>query len=229
MKLPVCLSRLAFVMAVPVITTACGRPEIETYETPKETVAVQEPAPALPPGHPPVPEGVTRAAPLTAGQGTGNLQTQGNSVGNTMGSLPGPAPTHALPAMDIPAHWEILPAGGFRRAAWRVTDEEGEAEITLTNFPGDVGGRLANVNRWRQQLGLGPINEEALAEIVVESTIQGDPAWSVQIESDTMGTMATAIFHHGQTWFLKMTGERATVGAQAETYAALIQSINFHP
>jgi hypothetical protein len=38
-----------------------------------------------------------------------------------------------------------------------VSDPDGKAEVTVSAFPGDTGGLLANLNRWRGQIGLEPV------------------------------------------------------------------------
>ncbi len=40
----------------------------------------------------------------------------------------------------------------------------GGAEVAITAFPGDVGGVLANVNRWRGQAGLAPVDDAGLGQ-----------------------------------------------------------------
>ena len=37
-------------------------------------------------------------------------------------------------------------------SAYNVEDTAGQAEVTISKFPGDVGGMIANVQRWRGQL-----------------------------------------------------------------------------
>ena len=38
-------------------------------------------------------------------------------------------------------------------ASYNISAKEGSPTVTVSMFPGDVGGVLANVNRWRGQLG----------------------------------------------------------------------------
>ena len=83
----------------------------------------------------------------------------------------GPDPMRPLPGMaeqaaaagelqyTVPAGWRQLPASGIRKATLQVDD----AELSVLVFPGDVGGELANINRWREQIGLAAIEESALA------------------------------------------------------------------
>ena len=61
----------------------------------------------------------------------------------------------------LPEGWERLPGSQFRQINTRIADSP-EAQCYLTWLPMDGGGDVANVNRWRQQLGLGPI---AAAEV----------------------------------------------------------------
>ena len=37
-------------------------------------------------------------------------------------------------------------------------DEGKTASVNISFFPGDVGGTFANVNRWRAQMGLPPVD-----------------------------------------------------------------------
>ncbi len=71
-----------------------------------------------------------------------------------------PAPEAPI-AWWVPQNWERVPGEKPMRVA---TFRRGVAneEIVVSQFPGDVGGVLANVNRWRQQVGLPPITEAEL-------------------------------------------------------------------
>jgi len=56
---------------------------------------------------------------------------------------------------DLPRGWSEQPKTNLRLANFRVAGNEA-AECYLTMLPGAAGGVLANVNRWRRQMGLGP-------------------------------------------------------------------------
>jgi hypothetical protein len=72
--------------------------------------------------------------------------------------------TDGPPAWNLPAAWEQVPGEKpMRVATFRRANVENE-EIVVSHFPGDVGGLLANVNRWRAQVGLGPVAEGDLAK-----------------------------------------------------------------
>ncbi len=61
-----------------------------------------------------------------------------------------------------PAGWKELAGSGMRVASFELPKTAGKAEVTVVALPGDVGGELANVNRWRGQLALPPIEQEDL-------------------------------------------------------------------
>ena len=46
-------------------------------------------------------------------------------------------------------------------------------KITILTFPGDVGGRLANINRWRGQVGLEAATAEDLRDYTTDYDISG--------------------------------------------------------
>src|SRR5581483_710828 len=63
-------------------------------------------------------------------------------------------------AWTAPANWQAKPAGGMRKATFTIPGEGGaSAELAVTSFGGDVGGEVANVNRWRGQLQLPPLSD----------------------------------------------------------------------
>ena len=69
-----------------------------------------------------------------------------------------------VPAWSVPAGWTKLDQQKPMRYATFVAGEgAGKIEVVLSTFPGDVGGLIPNINRWRGQVGLGPITQDQLA------------------------------------------------------------------
>src|SRR5829696_2512725 len=56
---------------------------------------------------------------------------------------------------ELPEGWKLdeKPVA-MRFATINIAAEPKPLQLTVTRFPGDVGGTLANVNRWRMQIGL---------------------------------------------------------------------------
>src|SRR3954471_14517480 len=66
---------------------------------------------------------------------------------------------------DAPAGWQAQPPSAMRKGSFLINDNDGrKADMSITVFPGTVGGDLANVNRWRNQIQLPPVSEAELAK-----------------------------------------------------------------
>ena len=128
---------------------------------------------------------------------------------------------------DVPAGWTSADAPPPLLAAWTVDASEG-VRITASRLAGEGGGTLPNINRWRGQLGLEPVNRlEDQAMIPID--INGNPAAVVDLVGETSRTAAVLYPRIDQdaTWFFKMTGPPAAVGDQIETFTSFAQSIRF--
>lgn len=148
------------------------------------------------------------------------------------------APAAGLPRLQwkTPAGWEEQPAGSVRIASFGITADGGrKADVSVTQFPGDVGGDLANVNRWRNQLQLGPINESELAkyvttldlplgqflltEMVSESAVLG--------EGRHAGMVGAWLKQPDRTWFFKLAGDSELVAKNRDAFIAFLRSLEF--
>jgi hypothetical protein len=109
-------------------------------------------------------------------------------------------------AVELPEGWTLDPTPRpMRVATYIITDPGGPVEVALTRFPGDTGGVLGNINRWRQQVGLGPVTEAELPA-TVRSFAEGR-GYGVEIENGDRTLLGAGVFDaaSGQTWFLKTT------------------------
>jgi hypothetical protein len=68
---------------------------------------------------------------------------------------------------ESPAGWDARAPTSVRIGNYAIPNPAGEpADFAITSFPGDVGGDLANVNRWRNQIGMPPIGAEELPGVL---------------------------------------------------------------
>ncbi|MEX2672594.1 MAG: hypothetical protein WD294_10835 [Phycisphaeraceae bacterium] len=121
-------------------------------------------------------------------------------------------------AWSTPEPWTTEDGSGMRFATIVDGSETSDAtEIAVTRFPGDVGGVLANVNRWCQQVGAPPVqSEEALGELLTEMEIDGHNALLAEIEgSDNRKIVAIVLpdTAEDQTWFFRISGQTEAVDA----------------
>lgn len=184
---------------------ACDRPEPVTYTIPKEERSANV---NMPSATPPDPAAASNGAPMQV--------------------LPGMAEAAAAApelSYQVPEGWEEFPAQSIRKANFRVSDSSGSAEIAVTTFPGDVGGLLANVNRWRGQIGLDPIQESGLASITRPFPISNHNGTFVSLQGPSESILGGILGFHGNTWFFKMQGTKGTVAAQADALEAFLSSV----
>ncbi len=121
----------------------------------------------------------------------------------------------------VPDSWEMLDKKVSMRYATFMTQPG--IEVTLAVFPGDVGGLLANVNRWRGQVGLGPIQENELSDVA--KPIEGTNSFVVDSLGPGVRLLGTVInIGDGNTWFVKVVGDSETVGKVKEDVIAFSAS-----
>jgi hypothetical protein len=142
--------------------------------------------------------------------------------------------TQGRPAWEIPSGWQETNATQMLLAKFAVTNQDGEAEVTISSFPGEVGGLLANVNRWRGQLGLPPFAQDDLDKSISRLDVLGGTATLVDLNgrAATRGGKETRLVgvvwpRGGQTWFYKLMGDPAAAGREKDTFVKFVQSVRF--
>ncbi len=109
----------------------------------------------------------------------------------------------------IPDGWEKIDKQVPMRYATFLTPQN--LEVTVAVFPGDVGGLLANVNRWRGQVGLDSIEEHELERNAVP--ILGTNSYVIDIEGLENRLICTSVsLGDGSTWFVKTIGNSSAAG-----------------
>lgn len=145
---------------------------------------------------------------------------------------PEPAPAEAAPtsanaptADAAPAGWTAVAPGAMQIAKYNVPEKDGaKAEVTVSVFPNDTGGNLANINRWRGQVGLPDTDEAGLKEF----TTALDPAIPGSVLADLKGEqkhmLGAIVPRDGQYFFYKLTGDPAAVSAARESFVSFIRT-----
>jgi len=142
-----------------------------------------------------------------------------------------PAPLAAAKPLtyDVPPGWTELPVqpGGFRVAAFRVTQGSHSADITVIPFPGPAGGLVLNVNRWRKELDLADATEEQIKKDA-KSLDAGDvPGTYVDLAGKGERTLGVILPKGDKTWFIKFRGPAQLVGQQQAAFEAFVRSVRF--
>ena len=137
--------------------------------------------------------------------------------------LPTRASDGARVVWDVPGDWKVVQSDQPMRLA---TYDASGAEVTVAAFPGAVGGMLANVNRWRGQIGLAAIEERELAPLLSSTSDHGtDVATLAMTASDGRVMLAAVVTPgDGQTWFVKSTTDATRAAALRPTFDAFARS-----
>src|SRR5205823_2996632 len=103
---------------------------------------------------------------------------------------------------------------GMRAATFTPPQDAGKSEVTVVALPGDVGGELANVNRWRGQIALPPLSEAQLAS--ARTTVRSRAGGAALYDFTGGGQVKTRIAAawikvSGTTWFFKLMGDEKAV------------------
>lgn len=132
------------------------------------------------------------------------------------------APAPGGPQWTVPEGWVRADTGEAMRYATFRSGDAG-AEMAVSHFPGDVGGDLGNVNRWLGQLGLPPVDDAGMANMVTSEGAMRFADISNNGKRMAVGWTMSA----GETWFFKLTGPDAAVGGELEHFKAFLSSVRF--
>lgn len=131
---------------------------------------------------------------------------------------------------SVPSGWTRAPEKPSRLVTFYAGEEALECYVTV--LPGDAGGALANVNRWRGQLELGPIDERELASAATLPML-GASATYVDFEApkDSGGSkagtrmLAAALNTPQRSVFVKLMGPSDRVAAQRGAFEVFAGSL----
>ena len=125
----------------------------------------------------------------------------------------------------VPPQWKELPAGQMQTAKFAVPERDGaKAEVSVSIFPSDTGGTLANVNRWRRQIGLGEVDEAGLAPIVSPLDPARPEAKLIDMTNNNKRLLGAIVPREGRYWFYKLLGDAAAVAPEKDAFVAFAKS-----
>jgi hypothetical protein len=180
--------------------------------------AAAEPGlPALPPSHPPI--GLSTAAPPV-------LPASHPPIGG-LASLPASAPVTNQSAWKIPAGWQEQAPGPMQMARFLTSGDVGaKADVSVAVIPGEGGGLLPNVNRWRGQIGLEPIEAGDLPKqtSTVEVGTAKGTVLDVTSKDSKKRLVVVSVPSGGNTSFYKLMGDETVVAREKESFLRFVQA-----
>lgn len=153
-------------------------------------------------------------------------------------SLPGAAATAPVssegkPQWTVPSGWKEIPGGQFLVAKFTIGEGPTPTAVNVSMSAGDGGGLLANVNRWRGQLGQAPWTDADLQKQVAEIPLTAGKATVVEMSGTDARTSKSAtvvgaiVPQGGQTWFYKLMGDAASVASQKEAFTQFVKGVKY--
>jgi hypothetical protein len=215
------LAGLALISA-PLAFVGCRDPKVTNYRVPKEAAA-ELPASA-PVRAPAAPVDATMPTDAThAGLAAGAAAPASGAMPNTPGLQT--ASGNEL-SWTAPAAWQPKPASMMRKATYTVPADGGATgELAISAFPGDVGGEPANVNRWRGQVGLEPLSDAAAVAAIARVEANGLKIGVVDLPGASGRLLGAMVPYAGATWFFKLTGPDAAVGAAKPAFLEFLRTL----
>lgn len=132
---------------------------------------------------------------------------------------------------ETPVGWQEQGASGMRVASFQVADTETGLEAadgSIVILDGDGGGEVANVNRWRGQIGLSPasVREIKAASRKERGALGPFSWWSLTHPATNRGILIAVIHNKNQTVFVKLSGSLKTLADNKEEFLQLCRSVN---
>lgn len=141
-----------------------------------------------------------------------------------------PSQTESAPTIKwtTPEGWTEVPPSSMRYASFSAPAEDGgKIDISIVTFPGDGGTDADNINRWRGQMGLAPVDTKAVPSQVAPLTT-GDTTFSTtDIAGNKTRTIAAWTRRDGRVWFFKATGTTAAIEKEKPNFVKFVESVRF--
>jgi hypothetical protein len=145
------------------------------------------------------------------------------------GEVPMPPAPVAPIHWTLPKGWTETPGSGMRFATINPPGP-GKIELSVVCLPGAAGGELANVNRWRGQIGLDPLDDKALAAARQTVKSKAGPVsvfdFTSSGQAPTRMISGTLTAKDGSSWFLKLVGDAAPVGKAKTDYLRFLETLH---
>ena len=207
---------LTIVAGVALLGTGCRKEEVTSYRVPKEVA----PTTAGAPGSSQAAGADSSGAPMAPGMPPG--------MAPGMANTPVATASGAALAWGAPAQWTAKSPGSMRKGSYAIKGDGAEADMAITAFPGDVGGELANLNRWRGQIQLPPVAPAEFEAATQHLDRNGLHMTIVDVAgtgADAKRILGAMVPYAGATWFFKLIGPEALVAKEKATFMAFLDTV----
>ena len=148
-------------------------------------------------------------------------------------SPPEPSEPVKLPEWEVPSSWKPQPPpNDMVLRSFALADAEGgKADLTVTVLGGVSGGLLANVNRWRGQIGLAPVDDVELAKLAKPVDEKAGSATLVDMIGERNGQklriIGAVVPKNGRTWYYKIMGSERVAEQEKAAFLKFVQTVRY--
>lgn len=144
-----------------------------------------------------------------------------------------PAAAPAVPEWDLPAGWTQLPGSGMRFATLRPDPADETLELRITPLGLMAKDALPNANRWAAQIGLAPLDESGLGDVLEDVRVAtGQNAQVLDLvapaaEDGAPGEQILAAILEGpdRVWFFMISGTTDAIAPHRGEFYEFVRSI----
>ncbi len=138
-----------------------------------------------------------------------------------------PVDRHTLAVMwDTPNGWEDTGVSNqFRVTTLRTTGDDAGVEVAVSRVPGPAGSITDNVNRWRGQLSLPPLEKPEVVPLVDYAPNDHLSGFITDMRNaDQRALIAWFQLDH-ESWFFKATGTPTAIDTHRAGFDQLVASV----
>lgn len=165
--------------------------------------------------------GKARPAAAMPGMAAPGMAMPGPQAGTPGASAPGGSGDIRF---QKPDPWMAVAPKQFIQSAFMVVDGKKELLITVSRAGGSA---VANVNRWRGQMGLEPLDEPGVAQLLKEFPVGSRPGALLEMATESQALVVALIPAGGSTIFIKMMGDPKLATQERERFEAFARSVTF--
>lgn len=126
-----------------------------------------------------------------------------------------------------PEDWTKEKPGQFLTAAYALP---GGGRVTVSKLAGDGGGLAANINRWREQVGLKPLDGKDVAGQPLKIADSGEVMQLFNLTAedsaaDAEGILAGILPLKTETWYFKFSGPVGVLRKAEGEFAEFLRSV----
>ena len=130
---------------------------------------------------------------------------------------------------DVPESWQPAQANAMQLVAYEVGAGKRKVTISLSSAGGNLAG---NINRWREQVHLAPLEGAELGKTLQEITVDGQTGVFVEFvgpEADPKreALLGVIVAAQGGQWFIKLKGDVELATQEKARFEEFVHSIRF--